>query len=68
MLLDTSLSEHDIITLVDDLPEFYLYKGDRGVIVHIYSNFSDFEVEFSKDYFTTKVVTLKRFQFRIETK
>ena len=42
------LEEHDCVVLTDDLGESNLKPGDVGTIVHVYSDRSAFEVEFTE--------------------
>ncbi len=42
------LEEHDCVVLTDDLGESNLKPGDIGTIVHVYSERSAFEVEFTE--------------------
>ena len=42
------LEEHDCVVLRDDLGESNLKPGDVGTIVHVYSDRSAFEIEFTE--------------------
>jgi len=58
-------SEHEIIILNENLPEYKIFKGDVGAIVAIYNNGEAFEVEFvTFSGVTVALVTLKNSQIR----
>jgi hypothetical protein len=40
------IREHDVVALLDDMPEEGLSSGDTGTIVHIHQEGKAFEVEF----------------------
>lgn len=40
------MKELDVVTLIHDIPEHGLLKGNRGAIVHCYMDKQAFEVEF----------------------
>jgi hypothetical protein len=40
------IREHDLVVLLQDLPEHLLRAGDVGVVVHVYAERAAFEVEF----------------------
>ena len=40
------MKEHEIVVLVEDLPEHGLEAGDLGAVVHCYSDGTAYEVEF----------------------
>ncbi len=53
------------VVLKEDLPEYNLTKGDIGVVVYVYNNGEDYEVEFmTVDGETIAVVTLAADQIR----
>lgn len=53
------IHELDTVVLTHDIEEHGLHRGDRGAIVHCYSDGSAFEVEFvSTDGQTLALLTL----------
>ncbi len=61
----TSLQEHDLAVLTEDVPLHKLAAGDVGTIVHCHDHGTAFEVEFvALDGETCAVVTLERHQLR----
>jgi hypothetical protein len=60
------MKELDVVTLLDDLPEHGLKKGDRGTIVHEYRGHSAYEVEFiAPSGKTIAIVTLTTAKVRL---
>ena len=55
------IQELDTVVLADDLPEYGLTHGDVGVVVHVYSDGTAYEVEFvTGEGATVAVVTLQQ--------
>ena len=44
----TTIKEHDIVELTEDLLKADLFIGDKGTVVHIYPKEEAYEVEFKK--------------------
>jgi Domain of unknown function (DUF4926) len=58
-IANINLHELDIVVLTHDIPEHNLRQGNRGAIVHCYSNSEAFEVEFiDSDGHTLALLTL----------
>lgn len=66
--LSSAIKEHDVVTLNQDLSDYYLYKGDKGVIIYIYLSSETFGVEVLSENEISQVVTLQKSQFTKEKK
>lgn len=54
------IEEHSNVILTRDIPEQDLYRGDVGVVVHLYNDGEAYEVEFmTMSGSTVAVCTLK---------
>ena len=61
------MKEHDVVVLIEAIPEGYLKIGDEGTIVHIYPSGKLFEVEFKHDkYNKSRVLTLMQHQLKLK--
>jgi hypothetical protein len=59
------IKEHEQVVLTVDLPDYDLKAGDVGVVVHIYSDGTAYELEiFALDGRTLDVVTVETSQVR----
>ena len=59
------IEEHARAVLLIDLPEYDLIAGDVGVVVHVYSDNTAYEIEFfTMDGNTLDVVTVDANQVR----
>ena len=57
--LDATIQELDTVVLVHDIPEHHLKQGEKGAVVHCYSDGAAFEVEFvDTEGYTTALLTL----------
>lgn len=60
------INELDIVILAHDIAEYNLKKGDRGTVVHCYSNGKAYEVEFiDNESHTTALSTLTDLDVRV---
>jgi hypothetical protein len=54
------IKEHERAILTVDLPDYHLKAGDIGIVVHVYTNKTAYEVEFfAVDGHTLDVVTVE---------
>ena len=61
------INELDIVTLTHDVTEHHLSRGDRGTVVHCYSDGKAYEVEFiGNDGRTTALLTLTDADIELE--
>jgi len=60
----TDIKEHDIVELLEDVPEIPLFVGDGGTVVHIYNQGEAYEVEFFRDNKTIAVKTMLPHQIK----
>ncbi|PSB20503.1 hypothetical protein C7B61_01940 [filamentous cyanobacterium CCP1] len=59
--LDAPIQELDTVVLAHDIPEDHLKQGEKGAVVHCYSDGAAFEVEFvNPEGDTTALLTLTR--------
>ncbi|MBE9009720.1 DUF4926 domain-containing protein [Pseudanabaenaceae cyanobacterium LEGE 13415] len=62
------IQELDAVVLTQDVPEKWLKAGDRGAVVHCYSDGQAFEVEFvNAEGRTIAILTLTHSDIQIET-
>ncbi len=60
------VNELDVVTLTHDVAEYRLKRGDRGTVVHCYSDGKAYEVEFfGNDGQTTALLTLTDADIRV---
>lgn len=52
--------EYDVVSLVHDIPDYYLKTGDRGTVLMVYENPTAYEVEIcNSEGATLALLTLK---------
>ena len=63
------IQEHDIVILIQDMPQEGLAAGDAGTVVHVHPNGAGYEVEFmTLGGATIAVVTVMSDQLRSVTR
>jgi hypothetical protein len=64
--VETTIKEHDIVSLLHDCYTYGLKKGARGTVVHCYKDEWGFEVEFRVSPKEFKTVTLHHWEVKPE--
>jgi len=59
------MQELDVVTLLEDAPEYSLHKGERGTVVFVSETANTYLVEFLQGEENPVIATLKDSQIRV---